>query len=244
MGAHLRFGRGVIDPSNSALHQSSSAHRAGLKRDHHLEIFHPPAPEPLTGLFQSQEFGMGGGVLQRVTEVGCRGDDLITLKQHGAHRDIAESRCLACFCHSALHRSRNRVHYHIPKEEGQPHMRGTAQPYHRAVTKLNTLERIRTFNLRFRRPMLYPVELPVHLVVPLRGRSLVRLPRWGVNLKNSKKHILGRGASSGGPDNAEPPGSSTETQGFEPWIEQLALYAISSRAPSAARPCLHRGDVL
>lgn len=85
-------------------------------------------------------------------------------------------------------------------------------------------ERTRTFNLWFRRPMLYPIELPVQRVGGVSGARRPVNDFFG----DSMAQIARRDALGG----------MAETEGFEPSIELLVLYTLSRCAPSAARPRL------
>ena len=60
-----------------------------------------------------------------------------------------------------------------------PKSRFAFEPGEREMRE-SALERTRTFNLRFRRPMLYPIELPMR--VRLRARGLLVSARVAVNV--------------------------------------------------------------
>lgn len=117
------------------------------------------------------------------------------------------------------------------------------------LRKGSALERTRTFNLRFRRPMLYPIELPVQR--GQRGRTL-GAPLMPVNCvfrltSESTRRRFRSGRQGPGPeplrhevDGGTRARALAETEGFEPSIELLTLYTLSRRAPSATRPCLHK----
>ena len=68
----LGIGGTIIEPRDTGMGDCPGAHRARLKRDPQVAVFEPLSTKMCRGGTQREDFGMGGGIVQRARRVGGR----------------------------------------------------------------------------------------------------------------------------------------------------------------------------
>ena len=135
--SRLGIARAIDDGREPRQNDRAGAHRARLQRHEHGAAVEPPVANRSASQGESDSLGMRGGVVEGFSQIKSLRKNAAVSDDHGPDRHFAQAHGL------------------VGESQGQPH-RGIV---HRLAA--STPERIRTSNLRFRRPMLYPVELRV-----------------------------------------------------------------------------------
>ena len=163
-GTGLGVGRAVDQAVDPALDDRPRAHRARFQGHIQGTPRQPPCPQRPTGERQREAFGVRRGIVQCLFEIIRLRDNLTRPDDDRADRDFADRHRLSGQRQCPTHRG-NVVGVEILQvgNGANPSSVATIRPLNRRPLD-NTPERIRTSNLRFRRPMLYPIELRVQRV--------------------------------------------------------------------------------
>ena len=102
----LGVGGAKVDLRDTGENDGARAHRAGLKRDVEARVFEAPTAEVRRGLRNGEDFGVRGGVLEKLTLVVRLADDLPIMDNDATDGNFAGVEGLFGFAEGGLHVAR------------------------------------------------------------------------------------------------------------------------------------------
>ncbi len=146
----------VNNSGNARIDQHTRTHRTGFQRDEDGTIVQPPATQNFGRPFDGDQLGVRCRVLPTLTAIEAACDDLTPVYDHGTYGDLTQRLGVACFLEGQCHEGFVTFHGYCLCYD--------VQQKRNALSSVSSAPgRVRTSNLWFRRPLLYPIELQVQL---------------------------------------------------------------------------------